>query len=359
MADTELAALQAAVLTAAAERRVLRPQGGASKDFYGNALTGEVLATKDYRGITAYEPAELFITARCGTTLAEIETTLAAENQMLACEPPQFSPQSTLGGAVAAGLSGPRRVSAGALRDHLLGVRLLDGNGQVLKFGGQVMKNVAGFDVARLLAGSLGTLGVIVEASLKVLPLPTADLTLRFAFAQQEAMTQVNRWVGAAWPLVASAWEGGILSLRLAGAEAAVGKARAALGGNEIATDAARLFWRDVRDQRLPWFSGDVPLWRFVVPPTAPPLPLTAPTLIEWHGGQRWLRAQLNRQEASELAAQSGGHATLFRPASPEERRAGVFQPLSATLLTLNQKLCAAFDPQGVFANGRLSATAV
>ena len=340
------------ILSASGERP-LCIRGGGSKDFYGGKPLGEVLDTRGYRGIITYEPTELVITARAGTPLAEIEAALAERGQALAFEPPAFGAVATIGGVVAAGLSGPRRMAAGALRDFVLGVRILDGEGRRLKFGGEVMKNVAGYDVPRLLAGSLGTLGLILDVSLKVLPRPVGERTLRFALPAREALARVNAWAARPLSLAASCWQDGVLTTRLAGALAAIDAAQQALGGEVMAIGDADAFWRDLREQRLPFFAGDEPLWRLSLPPTASALDVPEPQLIEWHGGQRWLRSQRPAAEIRSIAAAAGGHATLFRGG---DKAVGVFTPLPAPLMDLHRRIKAAFDPRRVFNPGRLYA---
>ena len=327
-------------------------RGSGSKDFYGNAPTGDVLETRGHNGIVAYEPTELFITARCGTPLAEIEAVLAEKNQCLPFEPPRFSAGSTMGGVVAAGLSGPRRVSAGSVRDYVLGVKLLDGNARELNFGGQVMKNVAGYDVSRLIAGSLGTLGLILEASIKVLPRPAAESTLSFAMSQTEALDKLNRWAGQPLPIVASAWSGEILTVKLAGAAAAVTAAEQHLGGTKV--DAGETAWTALRDQTLPFFAVGGALWRVSLPSTAPALDLPGEQLIEWGGAQRWLRSDVPVEQVRAAAAKLGGSATLYRGDAAVKARVGAFAPLPAPLLQLHRRLKAAFDPRGIFNPGRL-----
>jgi len=332
----------------------LRIRGGGSKDFYGEALAGEVLDTRGHCGIVAYEPTELVVTARAGTKLAEVEALLAENGQMLAFEPPHFDDAagtSTIGGVVAAGLSGPRRVAAGAVRDYVLGVRLLDGQARELRFGGQVMKNVAGYDVSRLIAGSLGTLGLILDVSLKVLPRPAAEATLRLDLPEAAALATVNQWAGRPLPVSATAWHDDMLTVRLSGAHAAVGAALVKLGGEVLADDAAARFWRELRDQRLDFFAGDEPLWRLSLPSTAPPVGLPGKALIEWGGSQRWLRGGADAAGVRATAARLGGHATLFRGG---DKAAGVFQPLPPALAALNRRVRQALDAQGVFDSGRL-----
>jgi glycolate oxidase FAD binding subunit len=339
--------------------------GGATKDFYGNAPQGEPLDTRTYCGIVAYEPTELFITARCGTPLAEVEAALAEKGQCLAFEPPRFGVDSTIGGVVAAGLSGPRRVSAGALRDFVLGVKILDGEARELTFGGQVMKNVAGYDVSRLMAGSLGTLGLILEVSLKVLPKPVAEATLHFAMSEGDALGQLNRWAGQPLPIVASAWQEGVLTLRLAGARAAVDAAERKLGGEKIGAGnreaggttpagGAGNFWGDLRDQRLPFFSDTSPLWRLSVPSVAPPFDLPGEVLIEWGGAQRWLRSDAAAETIRTAAEKVGGSATAFRCDPALKAAVGTFSPLPAPLMNLHRSLKQAFDPRNIFNPGRM-----
>jgi glycolate oxidase FAD binding subunit len=333
------------------ERKPLQLRGGGSKDFYGGSPAGAVLDTRGHNGIVSYEPTELVVTARCGTPLAELESALAERRQFLACEPPRFG-TATVGGAVAAGLSGPRRAAVGSLRDFVLGVKIMDGEGRVLRFGGEVMKNVAGFDVSRAIAGSLGTLGLILEVSLKVLPLPVGDASLRFEMPQDKALEAMNRWAGQPLPLVATCWQDGILTLRLSGAQAAVASALARLGGEPLA-DAAG-FWLSLREQTSDFFAGpldDGPLWRLSMPSVAPRLDVPGAQLIEWGGAQRWLRGEHDPVRLREAAAKAGGHATLFRGG---DKTRGVFTPLPAPLMEVHRRLKQSFDPYGVFNPGRM-----
>jgi glycolate oxidase FAD binding subunit len=330
------------------ERKPLRLRGGGSKDFYGGLPAGEVLDTRGHSGIVSYEPTELVVTARCGTPLAELESALAEQCQFLACEPPGFG-AATVGGAVAAGLSGPRRAAVGSLRDFVLGVKIMDGEGRVLRFGGEVMKNVAGFDVSRVIAGSLGTLGLILEVSLKVLPVPVGDASLRFEMSQEQALEAMNRWAGQPLPLVATCWQDGMLTLRLSGAQAAVASAVARLGGEPLA-DAVG-FWLALREQAMEFFAGAAPLWRFSLPSVALPLDLPGAELIEWGGAQRWLRGEHDSARMRESAAKAGGHATLFRGG---DKTGGVFAPLAAPLMEVHRRLKQSFDPYGVFNPGRM-----
>ncbi len=374
-----LNSLTDAVRQAGADGRVMRLRGGGSKDFWGQGLTGEVLDTRAYRGIVSYEPSELVVTARCGTPLAELEAVLAEKGQCLAFEPPHFGPGATVGGMVAAGLSGPARATAGAVRDYVLGARFINGLGEHLSFGGQVMKNVAGYDVSRLMAGSWGTLGLITEVSLKVLPVAPAEATLMIAgLAQGPALDLLHRWGGQPLPLNASAWVrdptaqpvADYLFVRLRGAVAAVQSAMGrmsadaqALGAQVQAMDKAEAAqdWRASAEQTLPFFdapSPDACLWRLSVPQTAPVLDLPYAQYIEWQGAQRWLWAPASAAVAlRELAHSVGGHATLFRASvahAEVDKVAGVNTPLGAVQERIQQQLQKQFDPQGVFATGRM-----
>jgi glycolate oxidase FAD binding subunit len=339
--------LQEQVRAATAARTPLAIRAGGSKDFYGNEVRGEPLDPRGHAGIVAHEPTELVITARCGTPLAELEAVLDAAGQMLPFEPPHFGPAATVGGCVAAGLSGPRRASAGAVRDYLLGAKLLTGSGDVLAFGGTVMKNVAGYDVTRLAAGSLGVLGVITEVSLKVLPKPVAEATLLLQCDEAAALKTMNEWAGRPLPVSATAWRDGVLHVRLSGARAAVAEAQQQIGGEAV--DGAS-FWPAMREHTDAFFAGEAPLWRIALPSTAPALGLPGAQLIEWGGAQRWLRGDVPAAEVRERAAACGGHATLFRGG---ERRQ-VFTPLSAPIAAIHTRLKAEFDPAGIFNPGRL-----
>ncbi|UGQ47122.1 glycolate oxidase subunit GlcE [Massilia endophytica] len=337
------------ILTAHAARSPLRLRGGGTKDWYGQRLQGEVLDTRAYSGVVDYEPTELVITARCGTPLAEIETLLAERRQMLAFEPPRFGPASTIGGVVAAGLSGPRRAAAGAVRDFVLGAKLMGHKGELLNFGGQVMKNVAGYDVSRLLAGSLGTLGLIMEVSLKVLPMPVREETIRFELDEIAALKALNEWAGQPLPVSASCWHGGVLTVRLSGAEAAVQLALAKLGGERVSGGAA--FWTGLRDQTSAFFETET-LWRLSLPPAASAVVLGGEQLIEWGGALRWLKAAPEAADSIRRSvAAAGGHASLYRA---QDKSAGAFHPLAPAVARIHERMKAAFDPAGIFNPGRM-----
>ena len=342
---------QERIRVAASTKAPLRIRGGGTKDFYGEPGAGEVLDTTEYAGILDYDPTELVITARAGTPLAELETAMAKCGQMLAFEPPHFGEGATLGGAIAAGLSGPRRAFAGAARDVVLGVRILDGSGEDLTFGGRVMKNVAGFDVARLMTGAMGTLGVLIDLSLKCLPVPKTETTVTFDLAPADALRRVNEWGGKPVPISATCYHAGRLAIRLSGAVPAVEAAARHLAGAPMSDDAA--FWRAVREQTLPFFQSALPLWRLSVRSTAPPCELAGEQVIEWGGALRWLAATtaVNPEAIRAWAMAHGGHATLFRA---EGERAGVFAPLPEPIAALHRRLKSTFDPAGILNPGRL-----
>lgn len=341
------------IQTATANKTPLRIQGGGTKNWYGQALQGNVLDTRSYAGIIDYDSSELVITARCGTSLAEINSALAEKQQMLAFEPPSFGMPATIGGVVAAGLAGPRRAYAGGVRDFVLGAVMLNGQGERLVFGGQVMKNVAGYDVSRLLVGSMGCLGLILEVSLKVLPKPRSEISLAFEMSQESALKIVNDWASKPLPISASSWENQRLTIRLSGSEAATQAARAQLGGELLSHANAHQHWLNICEQTHPFFQHQT-LWRLSLPSTTPALDFGGSQFIEWRGAQRWLInpthvASQIRQQVSTL----GGHATLFKGG---DKNLGVFQPLPTSLMTIHRRLKAAFDPSGIFNPGRLYA---
>ncbi|HSB25055.1 MAG TPA: glycolate oxidase subunit GlcE [Burkholderiaceae bacterium] len=374
--DPALRRLIDQVASARARRAPLAIRGHGSKDFYGETPRGEPLEMAPLAGISHYEPTELVVTARAGTPLAELETVLAEHGQCLAFEPPRFtlngaaqhtptvtaSPGAaarggTVGGMVAAGLAGPARATVGGVRDFVLGAALLGADGEVMRFGGEVMKNVAGYDIARVLAGSLGILGPVVEVSLKVLPQPPSRATLRFEWPEARALQQLQQWASQPLPLRASAWWNGMLVVQLAGAEAAVRAAAQALGGERIDAATADAFWRDLRDQRDDFFVAaeravreGASLWRLSLAGAAPPLAAAGEQLIEWHGALRWIVSRADAATMRALALAQGGHATEFRGA----KRDGVFTPLAPALVRIHRELKARFDPDGLFNPGRL-----
>ncbi|MEP6941656.1 MAG: glycolate oxidase subunit GlcE [Betaproteobacteria bacterium] len=334
----------------------LRIVGGGTKDFYGRELIGERFETAEHRGITDYDPTELVVTARCGTLLVEVEQALAGQRQMLAFEPPHFGEGATLGGCIAAGLSGPRRPYAGAVRDVVLGVRVLDGRGDELRFGGRVMKNVAGFDVSRLVVGSLGTFGVILEASIKCLPQPRLEQTIAVELGADAALGRFAEWSPLPLAISASCWCADRLTLRLSGAESAIAHAAHRIGGETIDASEAGAHWRNVRDHRHAFFGASPgALWRASVRATAPQPAIAAPSMIEWSGALRWFVTDSPHEGAliREWARAHGGHATLFRGG---DKSAEIFQPLPDAMMTLHRQLKSGFDPSGIFNPRRMYA---
>lgn len=351
-----ISALREQVLDAAEHGGTLRPHGSGSKDFLALHLAGTPLDMRGAQGIIAYEPSELYLTAHAGARIADIEALLADHRQMLAFEPPHFGANATLGGMLACGLSGPRRMAAGSLRDFVLGVTLMDGQGRVVRFGGQVMKNVAGFDVSRLIAGSFGTLGLILEVTLKVLPRPQAQLTRVLDMDESSALDRMREWGAQPLPVSATCWHDGRLWVRLSGAQAALDTAGLIVGGATLAPADADGLWQAVREQQLAFFDGAAPLWRIALPPMAPQLPIDGKTLIEWSGMQRWLRTATDADALRQVVRALGGHATLFRGGRAVDRELGVFEPLAPEVMAVHRRLKLAFDPSGVFSPGRMYA---
>ncbi len=346
--------LQEHLRAAAAAGTPLNLLGGGSKAYLGRSATGDPLHIGNHQGIVNYQPKELVVTARAGTLLDDIEAELAEHEQELPFEPPRLGLGATLGGTVACGLSGPARPYAGSARDFVLGTRVLTGRAEVLRFGGEVMKNVAGYDISRLMTGAMGTLGLLLDISLKVLPRPATQRSRALEMSQAEAIATMNAWAGQPLPITATCWERGHLLVRLSGAESSVAEASAKIGG-EALTDAAS-FWRDqIREQGHPLFAGEAPLWRLSVPPATPPLSLPGlgpeAMLIEWGGAQRWVHANLDPTKVRDAVAAIGGHATLFRGGT---RSGAVFHPLPPALMRIHRNLKRAFDPQGLLNPGRL-----
>ncbi|WP_020396549.1 glycolate oxidase subunit GlcE [Thiolinea disciformis] len=346
--------LQEQVLAAYKLGKPLAIQGGNSKAWYGNEPQGEILSIAEHHGIINYEPTELVITARAGTRLSVIETLLAEHNQCLAFEPPHFGETATLGGTIACNFSGPARPYLGSARDFVLGCQILNGKGEILNFGGQVMKNVAGYDVSRLMAGALGTLGALLTISLHVLPKPEAELTLVKNVDAAGAIQQANAHARLPLPISASAYVDGLTYIRLSGTEGSVKQAAAYLGGEPLAN--GELFWHKLREQQLRFFQTDQNLWRLSLPADTPVLDLAGTTLYDWGGAQRWLLSDSEATPIRDAVSQAGGHTTLFRAQPSIRRHNAAFQPLSEAMLRYHRQLKQAFDPKGIFNPNRLYA---
>ncbi len=340
--------LQDRVRAARADDTPLAIRGGNSKHFLGRTVDGVALDTREHRGIVSYEPSELVLTARAGTPLAEVEAALTKRGQMLPSEPPHFG-AATFGGMVAAGLSGPRRPWSGSVRDFVLGCRLIDGQARHLRLGGEVMKNVAGYDVSRLLTGSYGTLGLITEISMKVLPVPLHRRTLRIVIDAAEALRRLADWASQPLPISGACHDGNALMLRLEGGHGSVDASSSRLGG-EIVDDA---FWTQLRELQLPFFAGDAPLWRIALPMTRQLPALPGEVLIDWAGAQLWLRSEDSAAAIRNAVTELGGHAECWRGATAADTP---FHPLPPALLALHRRIKQQFDPQGLFNPGRLYA---
>jgi len=344
-----ISTLQERVKAAADSGSPLSIQGGNTKAFYGRTPAGETLSLKDHSGIIDYTPSELVISARAGTTLKELESTLQDEGQMLAFEPPRFGKDATLGGTIACGFSGPRRPYAGAARDFVLGINCISGTGEWLRFGGQVMKNVAGYDVSRTLAGSLGTLAILTDIHVRVLPSPETEQTRVIECDAPAAIQRCNELAAQPLPVTASCHLDGQLYLRLSGLQQGVQAAAAAIGGDTL--ENAAEFWQQLREHRLPFFHGERPLWRIAVAPATASLPVAEAQLLDWGGAQRWLHSEQPAAVIRQAVAALDGHATLFRGGDHSDE---VFQPLQPSLFSLHQRLKQTFDPAGILNPGRM-----
>ncbi|SAL24046.1 glycolate oxidase subunit GlcE [Caballeronia telluris] len=334
------------VRSALADKQPLSIRGGDSKAFLGRPVDAQAIDTRSHRGIVSYDPSELVITARAGTPLAEIDAILDEAGQMLPCEPPTFGGAATVGGAVASGLSGPRRPWAGSVRDFILGCRIITGEAKHLRFGGQVMKNVAGYDVSRLIGGSFGCLGLITEVSLKVLPKPREARCLTLAMEASEAMRELSAWRKASLPVSGACHLDGTLHVRLEGGTGSVRAALDRIGGEHL--DPA--FWTSLREQRLAFFDDPRPLWRLSLPNDTPLVALPGDALLDWGGAQRWLKSDAPAATIRQIASAAGGHATCFTQAPGIEP----FHPLAAPLMRFHRQLKQRLDPHGVFNPGRM-----
>jgi glycolate oxidase FAD binding subunit len=345
------AALHQQVLDALPNATPLNITGGGSKSFLTRATQTQPIDVSAHRGIVEYDPRELVLTARNGTTLQEIESALAEAGQMLAFEPPHFGDAATLGGTIACGLSGPRRPYSGSARDFVLGCKLLNGRGEILRFGGQVMKNVAGYDVSRLMAGAYGTLGILLEISLKVLPRPAASITVARECSAADAISGMSASLGKPYPVDGACYHGEHLYVRISGSAQAVREARTKIPGDVV--QDADAFWHGLREHQLPFFKRSGALYRVVVKPATPPLNIEGTWLLDWGGAQRWLYSDESIASVRHRAEPAGGHVTVFRGSDHAEE---IFQPLPGPLLTIHQRLKASFDPKNIFNRGRLYA---
>ncbi|MDH3690756.1 MAG: glycolate oxidase subunit GlcE [Gammaproteobacteria bacterium] len=341
--------LCSAVREAASAGRALQIQGCGTKAFYGRTPTGDVLSVAGHAGIVDYEPSELVLTARAGSSIELLETTLNQRGQTLPFEPPIFAPGTTLGGAVASGLSGPGRPYLGSARDFVLGIKCINGRGELLSFGGQVIKNVAGYDVSRLMTGALGTLGILLEVSLKVLPSPAHEETVVLSADPVQAIGLMNELATKPLPITAACHYEDQLRLRLAGSQNAVAAAGRHIGGDQDHDGSD--FWSALRNHALSFFVDETPLWRLSVPPATPPMELQGSWLTDWGGAQRWLKTNEDSDTIRSVVAAAGGHAILFRGG---DHAGEVFHPLAPATTAIHQNLKRAFDPDGILNPGRM-----
>ena len=349
--------LQKQVQNAFDKKTALCIIGGNSKSFYGHAdarsASAQALDMSGHLGILNYEPTELVITVRAGTPLQDIENLLEENGQMLPFEPPAFTNNATIGGTIACNLSGPRRAYTGAARDFLLGCKIINGKGEILSFGGEVMKNVAGYDVSRLMAGAMGTLGVLLEVSLKVLPKPEMESTQFFQCSAVEALEKIHDLSQTPLPLSASSYHDSILRIRLSGATEALKAAVDTVGGETMAE--AEQYWHQLKEQQLGFFTGEKPLWRISLASDieSPGLPAEHDKddcLYEWGGALRWLKSDIPAEVIQCAAADMDGQASLFR----HDGQSSIFQPLPPGLMRIHQNLKQAFDPENILNPGKL-----
>ncbi|TNF35968.1 MAG: glycolate oxidase subunit GlcE [Gammaproteobacteria bacterium] len=341
--------LQQTVEQAISSKTALNISAGNTKQFYGRQPVGEILDISEHCGIVSYEPTELVITSRAGTPLKDIEAALASEHQILGFEPPAFGDTATIGGTIACNLSGPRRAYSGAARDFVLGSKIINGKAEILHFGGEVMKNVAGYDVSRLMCGAMGTLGVLLECSIKVLPKPETELTLVQEMDVDAALSRLHHLARQALPISASCFDDNCLHIRLSGSQGTVQAARKIIGGDELASGDK--FWHELKEQQLTYFESRRPLWRLSLASNTPVLDIPGKWLYEWNGAQRWLITDEDETAIRHRVAQSGGHAVCFRHHADHHQ---VFHPLEKGLLKIHRQLKQAFDPAGIFNPGRM-----
>jgi glycolate oxidase FAD binding subunit len=343
--------LQQQIEQALSAKTALNICAGNSKRFYGHASSAEVLDVSGHTGVINYEPTELVISVRAGTPLNEIEQLLATENQMFGFEPPAFADTATIGGTIACNLSGPRRAYSGAARDFVLGTHMINGKAEPLHFGGEVMKNVAGYDVSRLMCGAMGTLGLLLDVSIKVLPKPETEITLRQELGVDAAMEKVHQLAGQSLPISATCFDDDALHIRLSGTQGAVEAGRKLIGGEELPSN--NRFWQQLKEHELNYFKTDKELWRLSLASNTPELELNGKTLYEWNGAQRWLISDEDEAVIRQMVSQHGGHAVCFRT---QDQQQAVFHPLGAGLLKLHRNLKQAFDPESIFNPGRMYA---
>lgn len=332
------------------QKQPLQIKAGNTKPFYGRNIQGDTLSLASHTGILEYEPSELYITARSGTSLLEIEQAIADQNQILPCEPPHFGAAATLGGMVACGLAGPRRINAGNVRDCILGIEILNGKGELLKFGGKVMKNVAGYDVSRLMCGALGTLGVIMSVSLRLLPKPPCEQTIALTMNSATAISKMNQWANTPMPISATFYDGNKLYVRLSSSVSAVEACKKEIGGAQI--EEHEIFWTRIKEQIHSFFSSNMPLWRITVPPNTDTLNIPGVSVMEWNGALRWYKSDAEENTIRSEAERIGGNANLFKGSVTDQ----IFHPIPEPSMQLHKKLKQALDPAGILNPGKMFA---
>lgn len=341
--------LREQILNARQQQHAVSIRGNNTKAFLGSPCAAQTIDISAHNGILYYEPTELVLTARAGTLLSDIKQCLDAHQQMLAFEPPTFSDQATLGGTIACNLSGPRRPYAGAARDFVLGCRIINGQGQILKFGGEVIKNVAGYDVSRLMTGAMGTLGILLDISIKIVPQPAHELTIKLEVDKGKAIQLMSLWAQQPMPVSASCHDGSHLYFRLSGSASAIKSAHNKMGGDLV--DNGDDFWYRVREHKHAFFDTTKPLWRLSLPSNTPLLGMDDKNFIDWGGAQRWLVSSMEAEKIRAITAKAGGHASLYR-----HQNSGIetFHPLPEPLLLIQKRIKQAFDPDRLFNPGRM-----
>ena len=337
-----------AVEKAIEQKQPLAIHGSNSKNFLGNEITGKPVDVSMHSGIIEYEPSELFITAKCGTPLKELESILRDNGQILPFEPPSFTSADTLGGTVACGLSGPRRAYANPIRDCILGAHIINGKAEYLTFGGNVMKNVAGYDASRLMCGAYGTLGIIMQVSIRVAPKPQHEMTTVLECSENQAITQLNRWTQTHFPITASFFHDNLLHIRLEGLQNSVVNTHKKIGGEPLSS--SKEFWCSVKNHQHDFFNSDLPLWKLVIPQNTPALSISGKTSLEWNGGLRWLTSNEDSENIINACKRSRGSATLFKSTSKPNDH---LPDLPIGLKNLHIKIKSAFDPDNIFNQGR------
>ena len=356
--------LQQQVLQAYTEKKPLSVVGGNSKCFYGNSLDAEIIKTSCHKGILEHEPTELVITARAGTPLQEIDQTLAANHQTLAFEPPHFSDNATVGGMIAAGLSGPARPYQASVQDAVLGCTILNGKGEVLRFGGKVMKNVAGYDVSRLMVGSLGCLGIILDVTLKVIPATMAEATFIFKMEPNQCPAFINELRHQGYPVSASCHFEGELLVRFSAGNNEIESLNKSLSKNYAYIDSRQLqdssFWLHLKEHTLPFFSlekedSDLSLWRLSVSADTDVSSLIdAQTnfISEWGNCVYWFKSNSQSELVFNTAKNISGSASVFK--ANNDAMTNRFQPLSAVVGNWHKELKNAFDPADILNRGKM-----